>query len=590
MRTQFSCTIRHAIITALLGFTLLPAELPAGGAECDYVSCSGAWYEPWKCEWVTCPSNQTCEWLASPRKCRHQPPWEDEPCTIFSGTLDDPLNFCGSEDNYCRGFTDGLAGTCTPYKKVGDGCNGVHTLCANPLGNTGRMCRPAYYFVDNPAYMQCYPNFTTFDLSSDADCMAAYSKSVHQELMENYEETDGNSIYNMTLSYSAGRGVAAYAGMTEEVGVVYSGDGIYACYSSTCQGLGSSVGGEYFVSQTSYDNDYEAFLAGDRLVDFSADTLVAGLSYATVLSNSNDKVGDMVTFWAGIAVPGMGADFVQCDPPDIMYEYAWNPDTGILEATTPRLQCRNASECADAQSCIAEVSISAQPGHEPVPVEQAPAGPYGIGSREVTLQSVLADEAVSCTALAEVVDCTPPDIDCQDILAECTSSAGAFVSPVNPPYTDCSAVEFDLPDAGTYPIGENEVFYIGTDADNNQAVCRSFITVVDSTGPDISLQASPDVLWPPNNKMVEVVIGVEVEDQCDPDPVCEIVAVSSNEEERKREIDWLIHDDLTVELRAQRDGKGIDRHYDVTVECGDAHGNSSQSTVTVTVPHDQGDA
>ena len=38
--------------------------------------------------------------------------------------------------------------------------------------------------------------------------------------------------------------------------------------------------------------------------------------------------------------------------------------------------------------------------------------------------------------------------------------------------------------------------------------------------------------------------------------------------------------------RAERSGKGTDRVYTITTTCIDQHGNSTQSTTTVTVPHD----
>lgn len=52
--------------------------------------------------------------------------------------------------------------------------------------------------------------------------------------------------------------------------------------------------------------------------------------------------------------------------------------------------------------------------------------------------------------------------------------------------------------------------------------------------------------------------------------------------------DWVITGPLTVDLRAERSGKGSGRVYTITVECSDASGNTATKTVTVTVPHDQG--
>lgn len=51
-------------------------------------------------------------------------------------------------------------------------------------------------------------------------------------------------------------------------------------------------------------------------------------------------------------------------------------------------------------------------------------------------------------------------------------------------------------------------------------------------------------------------------------------------------IDWKITGDLSLELRGERTGSGTGRVYTITVACTDSSGNTSNSTVTVRVPHD----
>ena len=119
------------------------------------------------------------------------------------------------------------------------------------------------------------------------------------------------------------------------------------------------------------------------------------------------------------------------------------------------------------------------------------------------------------------------------------------------------------------------------------------IAVQDKTAPEIlALSTHPDRLWPPNNRMVPVRVQVSVKDTCDPQPVCRVTSVSSNQMENSRGgskgKDWEIVDDLTVKFRAERSGKEGDRIYTLTVECVDQNGNGSAGTTTVTVPHDQG--
>lgn len=104
--------------------------------------------------------------------------------------------------------------------------------------------------------------------------------------------------------------------------------------------------------------------------------------------------------------------------------------------------------------------------------------------------------------------------------------------------------------------------------------------------------ASPNVLWPPNHKMVDVEINVEVSGTSGGMAACHILSVSSNEPEKgsgdgDASPDWEITGDLTLKLRAERSGKGDGRIYTVVVECTDESGNVSSSPVTIVVPRDQ---
>jgi len=145
-----------------------------------------------------------------------------------------------------------------------------------------------------------------------------------------------------------------------------------------------------------------------------------------------------------------------------------------------------------------------------------------------------------------------------------------------------------------FPLGEHIVTLVVTDflgqADDDEVT----ITVVDTTSPTISsISASPDVLWPPNHRMVEVYVEIEAVDDRDPAPVCRIVEVTCNEPvngpgDGNSEPDWEITGDLTVLLRAERDGGDTERVYTIVVACTDASGNTATDTVEVIVPHDQG--
>ena len=119
------------------------------------------------------------------------------------------------------------------------------------------------------------------------------------------------------------------------------------------------------------------------------------------------------------------------------------------------------------------------------------------------------------------------------------------------------------------------------------------VTKGDVTPPVISsVSADSSVLWPPNHKMRSVAVAVVVSDNSDPSPSCSIISVGSDEPVSGKGAgntspDWEVTGDSTVDLRAERSGKGDGRVYTIEVDCSDASGNTSTSTTEVTVPHDQ---
>jgi len=120
----------------------------------------------------------------------------------------------------------------------------------------------------------------------------------------------------------------------------------------------------------------------------------------------------------------------------------------------------------------------------------------------------------------------------------------------------------------------------------------------DTTKPVIeSASISPDQLWPPNHKMVDMAFDVQVSDVDDDGgerPASwYIESVSSSQpEDGKHAPDWLIdpEDQRSLELRAERDGKDRDgRTYTVVIRAIDQGGNlSDPHSLQVLVPHDRG--
>jgi len=77
-------------------------------------------------------------------------------------------------------------------------------------------------------------------------------------------------------------------------------------------------------------------------------------------------------------------------------------------------------------------------------------------------------------------------------------------------------------------------------------------------------------------------------DNCDANPVCRIVSVTSSEPVTgpgdNTTPDWNITGNLTVDLRAEVTSQDLPRVYTILVSCTDASGNTSYRSLDVVVP------
>jgi predicted extracellular nuclease len=117
------------------------------------------------------------------------------------------------------------------------------------------------------------------------------------------------------------------------------------------------------------------------------------------------------------------------------------------------------------------------------------------------------------------------------------------------------------------------------------------IGLCETTAPVVDVTVTPDSMWPPNHKLVDVAATVTVTD-ADPNTTITLVSVTSNEPDNglgdgDTAGDIVIVDDFNFELRAERAGGGEGRVYTITYEVTDACGNSTIAAATVTVPRNQ---
>jgi hypothetical protein len=144
------------------------------------------------------------------------------------------------------------------------------------------------------------------------------------------------------------------------------------------------------------------------------------------------------------------------------------------------------------------------------------------------------------------------------------------------------------------PLGTNSIGVSVTDSATNTTSCGTTVTVVDTTPPVIqSAAATPNVIWPPNHKMVYVNVRAVVTDTCSA-TTWKIIRVRSSESLNGRgdgntSSDYQIVGDHAVKVRAERTGKGDGRIYTITLQAKDTSGNLSETkNVQVLVPKSQG--
>ena len=121
--------------------------------------------------------------------------------------------------------------------------------------------------------------------------------------------------------------------------------------------------------------------------------------------------------------------------------------------------------------------------------------------------------------------------------------------------------------------------------DNNSATAT--VTVVNAPPTISGVWASSTVLWPANHWLIPVWMGHTATDGCG--PVTTSLSVTSNEPvngpgDGNTSPDWLVLTNHIVFLRAERASGGAGRVYTVTITATDVAGQTTQTSVTVSVP------
>lgn len=231
---------------------------------------------------------------------------------------------------------------------------------------------------------------------------------------------------------------------------------------------------------------------------------------------------------------------------------------------------------------------------------------FNLGMHVVTLNAT--DEAGNAgtdNVTVTIVDTTPPDVNAgPDVTVEAESPAGTEVT-LHGTATDICSAQLNLTWTEdnvtlgteenlthTFSLGTHTVTFSATDLSGNVGSDNVTVTVTDTTPPEINANATPNVLWPPNHKYVQIKINVTASDIADPAPRIKLVSVKSNEPDNGKGDgntinDIIVVNNCTLSLRAERSGTGTGRTYTVTYQATDTSGNTATATVVVTVPHNK---
>ena len=108
--------------------------------------------------------------------------------------------------------------------------------------------------------------------------------------------------------------------------------------------------------------------------------------------------------------------------------------------------------------------------------------------------------------------------------------------------------------------------------------------------PRLSVAASPNVLWPPNHKMVKITAAISVKDDYDQNPLITLVSVVSNPSGNSGDISADVGTAATTfsVMSARKGSDKAGRVYTAIYSAKNYCGSVSTAATTVTVPHDQG--
>jgi hypothetical protein len=145
-----------------------------------------------------------------------------------------------------------------------------------------------------------------------------------------------------------------------------------------------------------------------------------------------------------------------------------------------------------------------------------------------------------------------------------------------------SSATYSIVSDGTHTV----TFYAIDNAGNVETPPQEMTINIDKTAPSIpALGANKTILWPPNHKMVDLMLGGSVADGVS-GIASTIITVTDEYGIYNMTVPGF---GIVFQLEAWRKGSDMDgRLYTITAVTTDNAGNQSTGTTTVLVPHDMG--
>jgi hypothetical protein len=145
----------------------------------------------------------------------------------------------------------------------------------------------------------------------------------------------------------------------------------------------------------------------------------------------------------------------------------------------------------------------------------------------------------------------------------------------------------------TVPLGSHTFTLKVSDGFGGVASDTVTVNVVDTTAPTVTVTLTPDTLWPPNHRLVQISATVAAGDACAGTLPAVLYSITSSEPDNGLGDGDTSGDissaalgtpDTTFALRAERSGSGPGRVYTVTYRATDPTGNAGTGSAAVGVP------